>query len=65
MTMPAVFNGDPLPPSDLRVQVNEAWRVWQSSPTRYSQVGGLLGELIVETERALRAAASSEAGHDT
>lgn len=57
MMLPVSTSEGPLPVADLRSQVNGVWRLWQTSPTRYSQVGGLLGGLVVETERALRAAA--------
>ncbi|MEV0702681.1 helix-turn-helix transcriptional regulator [Saccharopolyspora sp. NPDC050389] len=62
MTLPVSADEEPMPLADLRAQINEAWLVWQSSPTRYSQVSGLLSQLIVEVERALRADASADAG---
>jgi transcriptional regulator with XRE-family HTH domain len=61
MTLPPSVDGEPLPLADLRTQVNEAWRLWQCSPNRYSQVSGLLGQLIIEVERCLRASAGSGA----
>jgi transcriptional regulator with XRE-family HTH domain len=40
---------------ELRGRVDAAWTVWQSSPLRYSEAGGLLPSLILETELATRA----------
>ncbi|MCI2422145.1 helix-turn-helix domain-containing protein [Saccharopolyspora sp. K220] len=62
MTLRPAAEGEPLPLADLRNQINEAWRLWQSSPTRYSQVSGLLGNLIVEVERSLHTADATGTG---
>lgn len=61
MTLPAPVSEDPMPLADLRCQIDEAWNLWQSSPTRYSQVGNVLGQLITEVERALRAVPDNDA----
>lgn len=55
MTIPARDSDDPISLADLRSQIDSAWRLWQCSPTRYSEVPCLLGELLVEAENALRA----------
>lgn len=55
MTLPPTADEEPLPLADLRSQTRQAWELWQSSPTRYSHVTGLLGPLIGEVERSLRA----------
>lgn len=47
--------GDPVAEVDLlRHDVTAAWRIWQTSPTRYSQLDALLPELIACAEQALR-----------
>ncbi|WP_406690386.1 helix-turn-helix transcriptional regulator [Saccharopolyspora sp. ID03-671] len=61
MTLPPAIDAEPLPVTDLRVQINKAWWIWQSSPTRYSQVSRLLPRLIGEVEQLLGPA--SDAGH--
>lgn len=61
MILPAPVSEEPMPLVDLRCQIDEAWNLWQSSPTRYSQVGNLLSSLITETESALRAALGNDA----
>jgi transcriptional regulator with XRE-family HTH domain len=56
MMMPPAPSQEPLPVPDLRARVSRAWRLWQTSPTRYSQVSGMLCGLITDTETALGAA---------
>lgn len=60
MTLPLAPSEEPLPLRDLRRQVNDAWRLWQSSRARYSQVGRVLGQLITEVERTLRVTATAD-----
>ncbi|HEX9362333.1 MAG TPA: helix-turn-helix transcriptional regulator [Candidatus Dormibacteraeota bacterium] len=40
---------------ELRRRVDAAWKVWQSSPTRYTEAGELLPALVLDTEQAIRA----------
>jgi DNA-binding XRE family transcriptional regulator len=54
MSVPPV-SGEPMPMPDLRRQVDAAWQLWQTSPTRYSRMQHILGDLITEVERAQRA----------
>ncbi|MEU5834444.1 helix-turn-helix transcriptional regulator [Streptomyces diacarni] len=41
-------------PTDLRERVEQAWRIWQSSATRYTDIEPTLGALIVDIEHAVR-----------
>lgn len=45
----------PPAPAVLRERVETAWRIWQSSKTRYTDTAVLLPDLIRDTETALRA----------
>lgn len=40
--------------AELRRRVGAAWKVWQSSPMRYSDAGELLPALVLDTEQAIR-----------
>jgi transcriptional regulator with XRE-family HTH domain len=39
----------------LRERVEDAWRIWQTSPTRFTDAEGLLPALISDVEHAVRA----------
>ncbi|WP_338600466.1 helix-turn-helix transcriptional regulator [Saccharopolyspora sp. SCSIO 74807] len=54
MSLPVPDIEESMPLADLRTQIDGAWRLWQCSPRRYSQVPSVLGDLVVEAERALR-----------
>ncbi|MEV0888543.1 helix-turn-helix domain-containing protein [Streptomyces microflavus] len=45
---------DPLPAMELRTRVEQAWKVWQTSPRRFTEAEALLPELVREVEGALR-----------
>ncbi|WP_063735476.1 helix-turn-helix domain-containing protein [Streptomyces sp. RTd22] len=47
-------------PAALRERVESAWRAWQSSPTRFTDMASVLPGLIAETERAARAHCSPD-----
>ncbi|WP_405643479.1 helix-turn-helix domain-containing protein [Streptomyces uncialis] len=54
-----ICNGSPLPaspvaPADLRERVEAAWRMWQTSRTRFTEAEAVLPALITETEHAVR-----------
>lgn len=53
MTMPVSGSDEAIPRADLRAQIDHTWRLWQESPTRYSQVRNVLNELVIETEKTL------------
>ncbi|GAA1926808.1 hypothetical protein GCM10009716_38580 [Streptomyces sodiiphilus] len=42
-------------PSELRERVEAAWRVWQSSAERFSEIEPALPDLIVDVEKSVRA----------
>jgi transcriptional regulator with XRE-family HTH domain len=42
-------------PADLRVRVEDAWRIWQTSKTRFTEAEPLLPDLIADVEHADRA----------
>jgi transcriptional regulator with XRE-family HTH domain len=46
--------------AQLRAAVDEAWRTWQSSPHRYSAIGGVLPDLVVDVEATRRATGGAE-----
>ncbi|MFE5160729.1 helix-turn-helix domain-containing protein [Streptomyces sp. CY1] len=46
-------------PTALRERVDSAWRLWQSSKTRFTDMAGVLPGLIADTERAARTARSA------
>lgn len=45
----------PVTPSELRERVESAWRIWQTSPKRFTEAAAILPELICDTENAIRA----------
>jgi len=51
LTQPVV-PGEPPPVAELGERVRSAWRVWQSSPYRYSELARHLPVLITDTELA-------------
>jgi hypothetical protein len=53
LTQPAL-SYEPLSVPELHDRVRSAWRIWQTSPYRYSQLGHQLPALIADTERAER-----------
>lgn len=54
---------EPCPPPLLRERVESAWRMWQSSPTRFTDAGGVLPALIGDVEHAARANRSEPEAH--
>ncbi|MFF4257934.1 helix-turn-helix domain-containing protein [Streptomyces sp. NPDC001663] len=44
----------PLGTAELRERVNQAWRIWQSSRTRFSEAADILPDLIYDVEVAVR-----------
>ncbi|MFI8988816.1 helix-turn-helix domain-containing protein [Streptomyces antimycoticus] len=46
-------------PTALRERVESAWRIWQSSKTRFTDMAGVLPGLIADTEHAARTARSA------
>lgn len=45
----------PVAPAELRERVEGAWRTWQTSPTRYTDIAAALPALIEDVEHAVRA----------
>lgn len=54
-------SSDPATPAVLRDRVEHAWRIWQTSPTRFTDAEQVLPALVVDTEHAVR---SARAGND-
>lgn len=50
-TQPAT---EPTDPATLRSRVEDAWRMWQTSPTRYTDAATTLPNLIADTDSAVR-----------
>ncbi|WAP57815.1 helix-turn-helix domain-containing protein [Streptomyces sp. S465] len=48
------------PPAALRERVESAWRAWQRSKTRFTDMAAVLPSLIADTEHAARAHRSAE-----
>ncbi|MEJ8654691.1 helix-turn-helix transcriptional regulator [Streptomyces sp. MS1.AVA.3] len=46
---------DVVPPAVLRERVEEAWRTWQTSPERYTDIEPVLPALVTDVEHAVRA----------
>ncbi|MFI6713583.1 helix-turn-helix domain-containing protein [Nonomuraea sp. NPDC050478] len=46
---------EPVTAPELRERVESAWRIWQTSPKRFTEAGAILPELIQDTENAIRA----------
>ncbi|CAM5734526.1 Helix-turn-helix transcriptional regulator OS=Streptomyces microflavus OX=1919 GN=HUT09_35675 PE=4 SV=1 [Streptomyces microflavus] len=44
----------PLPPDELRARVEHAWKVWQTSPRRFTEAEALLPDLIRDVEGTVR-----------
>lgn len=44
----------PAAPAALRERVEQAWEMWQSSPTRYTEAAAILPALIGDVEHAVR-----------
>jgi transcriptional regulator with XRE-family HTH domain len=49
-------SASPVEAAVLRERVEAAWRTWQTSPTRFTEVAAVLPELIADAEHAGRAA---------
>lgn len=49
--------GQSVDPAVLRDRVEAAWKTWQGSPHRYSEVSGLLPDLVTDVQAAQRGAA--------
>lgn len=45
----------PLSPATLRTRVEQAWKVWQTSPRRFTEAEDLLPDLIRDVEGSVRA----------
>ena len=54
LTSPIMTNDEPPNLRKLRRGVQEAWRIWQTSPYRYSQLTQQLPALIIDIEAAVR-----------
>lgn len=54
LTSPITGSDEPPNLPKLRRSVNDAWRTWQTSPHRYSQLTERLPALIADTESAVR-----------
>jgi tetratricopeptide (TPR) repeat protein len=55
LTTPPVLPAAPIDLETLRAQVGTAWRLWQTSRERYTELTTRLPSLISRTEQALRA----------
>ncbi|RFU85178.1 XRE family transcriptional regulator [Streptomyces triticagri] len=44
-----------VPPAELRERVEAAWRIWQTSPERFSEIEPVLPALITDAEHSVRA----------
>ncbi|MGP3632663.1 helix-turn-helix domain-containing protein [Streptomyces sp. 24-1644] len=53
----------PLKPGGLRDRVEDAWRIWQTSPTRFTDIEPLLPDLIGDVDTALRTPPTSPTEH--
>src|SRR5438132_2807212 len=51
LTQPPVPPYDPPSMPELHDRVRSAWRIWQTSPHRYTKLGSQLPALITDTER--------------
>ncbi|MFC5911287.1 helix-turn-helix domain-containing protein [Streptacidiphilus monticola] len=51
----------PATPLQLRERVEHAWRTWQTSPNRFTDLATVLPDLIADTEHAVRAHRSEPA----
>lgn len=47
-------SAEPTPLHQLRERVEQAWRNWQTSPSRFTDVAAVLPALIADTEHAVR-----------
>ncbi|TQF04738.1 helix-turn-helix transcriptional regulator [Kitasatospora acidiphila] len=54
---------DPTPLPILRERVEQAWRSWQTSPTRFTDAAVTLPDLIADVEHTVRAHRSEPAPH--
>ncbi|MGW4412962.1 helix-turn-helix domain-containing protein [Nonomuraea sp. NPDC004702] len=45
----------PVAPAQLRERVEAVWRIWQTSPKRFTEAGAVLPALIVDIENTMRA----------
>lgn len=52
---------EPVPLGVLRARVDAAWSAWQGAPHRYSELSAVLPELVLDVQRAARAARSEPA----
>jgi transcriptional regulator with XRE-family HTH domain len=59
LTGPAPAQEPPQLP-DLRRRIADAWKTWQTSPRRYSEITAQLPGLITDTESALRSVSSDD-----
>lgn len=55
LVSPVSATTPPPPIAELHERLARAWRAWQTSPQRYSQLAGQLPQLIVDTESAVQA----------
>ncbi|MEV5941069.1 helix-turn-helix domain-containing protein [Streptomyces sp. NPDC051994] len=47
-------SSQPVEPAELRERVEQAWRIWQSSAARFTDIGAVLPALIEDVEHAVR-----------
>ncbi|WP_169514563.1 helix-turn-helix domain-containing protein [Actinokineospora enzanensis] len=55
LTVPISGSDEPVSGLEIGRRIREAWRTWQGSPSRYTDLTGTLPGLIADTERFLRA----------
>ncbi|KAB8192534.1 helix-turn-helix domain-containing protein [Nonomuraea phyllanthi] len=48
-------SAQPVTLAELRERVESVWRIWQTSPKRFTEAASVLPALIVDTENAIRA----------
>ncbi|WP_327066918.1 helix-turn-helix domain-containing protein [Kitasatospora sp. NBC_01302] len=56
-------SAEPTPLPTLRERIEQAWRSWQTSPTRFTDAATVLPTLIADTEHAVRAHRSDPSRH--
>ncbi|MGH4022593.1 MAG: helix-turn-helix domain-containing protein [Pseudonocardiaceae bacterium] len=50
--------------SDFKTRIAAAWHIWQTSPQRYSKLSAVVPPLIVDVERAVRAAVAGNVSRE-
>ncbi len=54
LTSPVSATSEPPSVAEVHTRVARAWRTWQTSPQRYSQLAGQLPQLIIDMESAVQ-----------